>query len=714
MKKISESLVLALPLPFIVFGVAPVTMFLGNLGEYALTWSSILRLLGFVLTAYFFIAALFILARRADKVVSALSGIVLGVSLSALLQIHIFLWDFGPLDGRGIIWENFKSNAKIEIAAWLLICTLMLFFAMRRLHVKGLLAASKGVVFLAAATLIYPLFSSIPKWDTQSQQSSKSIEEAFRFHPENNSIVIVLDTFQGDVFQEISERFAGEVEFLKGFVYYPDAVAGYPTTKHSIPLILTGQFYTNQIPWTDENQQSFYRENYTLPKFYLDKGYGVTGDFGGALVKTLGGEVSFPRSTRDYSWFGLSGGELEFIDAGLFRAAPIALKKSIYKEGKWFLSSIRHDDSSPPPPHGNDFRFVQKFSNSANVLGENNGEFKFIHLVGAHYPIHLNENAEYTGPKPDTREEYLNQARGVLRLTKELIATLKKIGIYDKANIIIVSDHGAHNKQPYDLDGGIGSAVPLVHLGAARPLFLHKPPGGQGFLRHEKTPVHLSFVPCLLSAFESFDCNDAKKSFAGEKVLRKHYRYEWAHDFWFKNFSPPMTLYEVKGDARKISSWKNTKIVYENGAIKPPPVLELGEIIDFGEAGQSQEIVEIGWGDQEENHRWTDGPIATMTLRIQPKINSDLYVRFNAAGYSHDQKTPQDVKLSVNGIEVAALKVLEYKNYSARIPYSLVQTGEVLLQLEMRKPLAPCEITNGVGDCRKLGVALFSIELSKV
>ena len=566
--KYLNSLVLALPLPFIIFGVAPITMFLGNLEEYTLNLSSILGLFCVFLAAFFVLTALFILASRADTIVRVLSGIVIGVSISAL--IHIFIWDFGPLDGRGIIWKDFNTNIIFEIAAWLLICTLMFFLAIRRLDIRGLLATSKSVFFLAVLSLLYPLFSSIPNWNSLSSKQYKPIEEAFAFHPENNAIIIVLDTFQGDIFQEISERFPEESAFLSGFSYYPDAVSGYPTTKHSIPQILTGQFYTNQIPWTKETQKAFYSEDY-LPKYYLDKGYGVTGDFHRFEFNTLGSETSFAPNIRDYSFFGLSEEQMKFIDVGLFRAAPIFLKESIYKEGGWFLSRIRSDINSPPPPHGSDFRFVQNFINNANISSKKNGEFKFIHLMGAHYPLFLNEKAEYIGPQPDSREAFLNQSRGALRLAKELITTLKKIGVYDKANILVISDHGAAGRQPYDLKEDINrSQIELTYLGAARPLFLHKPSGSQGLLRHNNTPVHLSFVPCFLSGFEGFSCQDAKKSFEGEEVLRKHYRYNWRHEFWFKKFSPSMTLYEIKGDSRNISSWKDTGILYEDGSIKSP------------------------------------------------------------------------------------------------------------------------------------------------
>lgn len=62
----------------------------------------------------------------------------------------------------------------------------------------------------------------------------------------------------------------------------------------------------------------------------------------------------------------------------------------------------------------------------------------------------------------------------------------------------------------------------------------------------------------------------------------------------------------------------------------------------------------------------------------------------------------QDVKHRVNGIEVATWKMLEHKDYTARIPFSLVHSGEIFLEFEIGNPLAPCDSTNGIRDCRKI------------
>jgi hypothetical protein len=590
----------------------------------------------------------------------------------------------------------------------------MIFISTKRFAIDGIVNASKFIVFFGVLSLIYPLISSSQQWSKLPPGEYKSLEHAFAFHPENNSLLIVLDTFQGDVFQEILERFPEEVEFLSGFRFYPDAVAGYPTTKHSIPLILTGQFYTNDSPWTQERQIDFYRNNYSLPKFYLDKDYGVTGDFPAPIVTTMGKEVTFPREARDFSSVGLSGSQIQFFDIGLFRASPIVLKKHIYSEGKWFLSSLRSDKSSPPPPHGSDFRFVKAFIENVNVSSSKEGEFKFIHQYGAHYPLFLNENAEYAGQQPDTRESYVSQARGVLRLTKDVINTLKEIGVYEKASILIMSDHGAHNKPPNDLAGDINRLpIPTSHLGAARPLFLHKPVGSMGDLQISHSPVHLSYAPCILSGFEKFDCEDAMLSMSGKHVLRKHYRYEWAHEFWFNDFSPSMTLYEINGDARHVHSWRNTRFVHENGEIRAPRVLNIGEVLSFGKLGWSQDVITRGWSNQEEHFRWTHGTVAAMHILIDRSIEHDLSLQLTASGYSHDQKTPQDVRVKVNGIEVASWKVLEYQNYIANIPWRLLQNEDLLVTFEIQEPLAPCDINNGIGDCRKLGIAVRSLEITK-
>ena len=82
-------------------------------------------------------------------------------------------------------------------------------------------------------------------------------ETMFEFSKEQNVIILVLDAFRSDIFQEIIDEDDEYREMFDGFTYYRNAAGGYPHTDASIPLILTGEYYDNSIPRSEFVRTAF-------------------------------------------------------------------------------------------------------------------------------------------------------------------------------------------------------------------------------------------------------------------------------------------------------------------------------------------------------------------------------------------------------------------------------------------------------------------------
>ena len=67
------------------------------------------------------------------------------------------------------------------------------------------------------------------------------------------------------------------------------------------------------------------------------------------------------------------------------------------------------------------------------------GAFRFIHLLGAHYPYSIDERANDLGTDNSTKEQ---QAQGSMYIVAEYLRQLKELGVYDRSTIIITADHG--------------------------------------------------------------------------------------------------------------------------------------------------------------------------------------------------------------------------------------------------------------------------------
>ena len=704
------SLLFGLAVPFIVFLVSPMAFYLGNHTEYSVALTDVFSFLMAISVggAGIFVALLLAISRW-RLLHGVFSGALVGLALSAWVQSQLFAWNFGPLDGRGIDWSEWGIHADAELVAWLCIVSAVVALACRSKN--ALFSVGQGVLLLGALTLISSWFSS-------DYKTKKSIDLAenrvFSFHKQNNTILIVLDTFQSDVFQEIAARWPEEVEFLRGFVFYPNALGGYPTTLAAVPLIITGKFYKNEIPvreWITSNNT-----NRNLADYYAEQNYGVSQ--ASMPVDTLDG-VNAPKSSMaelgDEKWAGISKLKLLVLDGGLFRVLPTKFKPGFYEEGNWYFARLANDAKTPPGAHGTDWRFLRELENNAKIESDREGEFKYYHYIGAHWPLQVNENFEYEKGMPGTRESYVRQSRGVLTVLRKKLKVIKRLGIYDAAQIVVVGDHGSHSFLPIDIQGldtmegeDIGENI----LASSRPLFLYKPSMSIAPLTHSDDPVHLADVVCILSKEDAaFECKEYRSHPEGGARKRVFLYYHWSKEYHdgSKDYMPPMTEYVVEGDVRDMRAWSNTYVEYAEGFKRALPLprvatYSLGDSISFTQIGNSKDFSKQGWSVPEATHRWTHASQSRLVLNVKAAGSKPLKLRLHASGFPAKGVAPQHVDVLVNGKKVAAWQLLKQAWYEASIPVEVVGNGLLNIIFAISEPTAPCNVSDSK-DCRRLGIA---------
>lgn len=718
MRDFIKNVTISIAFPAVILLVSPLTMALGNRYEFPQGLASGPVLVFFIVSCT--VLAMVWLAQKLNLTAyRLLTALLACLGLCAWIQSQLLVWNFGPLDGRGLPWEKFQTQSIIEIVIWAIGIVLAITLSRKRHALTFHIAA---VVLLLGSGSLISTYATAQKEEKGSARGRGiayiAEHDAFRFHPKNNTIMLVLDTFQSDAFNEIASRYPTEVEFLRGFQFFPDAVGGYPTTKHSIPLILTGSFYTNQEPHTEAYLTNFLKSSVTV--HYQDAGYRTfmfEPLFNTSISQAHAKPILINPSIAGFKYLGLTRNDFQFIDIGLFRAAPIAIKKVIYDEGRWALTeaAARQHASNPylaPSWQGDDYRVTRSLLKHARIDPADSGAFTFIHLMGAHAPISIDENYRYVPELQDTRENYINQARGVLKVSRELLEKIEQLGIYKDAEIIIVGDHGAHNKAPADMldpDSGLGPSSKII--GAARPIFLYKQAGNTMPLSINNTPVHLADVACLLKS----DCQSHIKTGAPASGARQHYRYEWAHEFWRKDYSPAMTLYEITGDARKYQSWNNTGRIFSEGSVSIVRYNKYApnEIIDFSQSGNTEKFVIKGISAQEQEFRWSEGKLAAINLDTDGRIKAPAWLNVRGIGFSPNGGTePQRAEISINGLP---LGVWDFppKDTAIKValPSEALGSNVIRLLFTFEQPTAPCTISAS-SDCRVLGVAFKQLSIT--
>jgi hypothetical protein len=417
----------------------------------------------------------------------------------------------------------------------------------------------------------------------------------FEFSKQKNAILIVLDEFQSDVFQEIIEAEEEYATIFEGFTYFRDALAASNYTDLAIPALLTGRIFDNS-----ETRGSF------LERVYLE-------DSVMAVLKRRGYRVDiFPwvgwgnesiyfdeRIASNLKKFEAAGAGspytekkakevLHLLDVSLFRSAPHYLKRHIYNGQRWFL--IRLTAVHLPRWLKETVSTDREFETNRLVAQMSSGVeatsvepvFKYYHLKGAHTPLTVNRDLEFTDQTfPYNKENYTAQAKASLRALGALFGELKQSGIFDQSLIVVAGDHGSGNSEEMFVNTSKDAAVVAEgrRLGTRRgfrwdkaralPMLLVKRFGSRGRLQISETPVSVLDVPATIFAELGVEATPTGMSVFEADGSQNRARRYGAFDFRHSkgDYVSPIVFYSVTGDSWLDESW-SIEGVY------PPPTQE--------------------------------------------------------------------------------------------------------------------------------------------
>jgi hypothetical protein len=709
-------LLLSTLLPFMTLFVSGLTFYLMNVNEINFDFRDIVLLLAVIFISSSGLIFLLLILIRNRKIVSGVfMGMLLGMALSMWIQSQVLIWKFGPFNGILIDWTQWKTNAIVDGILWLTIMILCIGFFLR--NKMKIIRTLVTTLYLLGIVSIVLVFWKSPK-SKATRIDASAYKEIFNFHPEKNVLIILLDDFQSDYFYKIAECYPEEVSGFDGFTFYRNTISRYPSTKVSLPSILSGELYYN-----DKIYDSYVGESYkkfNLFEAYRKKGY--TTSFVGQLFALYPGIISMENLAnklhRDRMNF-----ITQYIDYALFRGMPTLVKQFVYNKGNWMVSSLSRLNY-PPQQHGGDIRFLELLEEKASVTSRTEGSFKFFHFYLPHAPWRVNENLKFD-PALKGDSGYLRQTRGAVKLVSRIIKVLKEKGVYDQTEIVVMSDHGTTELGAIDSHNEYDHAVHNVSTfvqSSSLALLLHKPSGSKGRMTISDAPLELTDLACMLGFKQKDkDCSEFQNAIAGIDRPRKYYFYSWQQEYWGSDHLPAMTEYLVDGPAYSLDSYSlGGNIFTFEGVVKtnpdPVPFYTLGHAVRFYDNPdhESDRFVRTGWSGSESNFRWTTLPLAGLEFRLDRMPVKDLSLDFLALGYLGKNTVKyQVVTVVVNKVPVGRLLINEPKWYHAVIPQRLITTRNVNIVLKISNPMSPRQIENS-NDDRKLGIAVTAIGMKEI
>jgi len=571
-KTMKERLLFFVAMFLIVFQVLislPIAIWLDNQFNFDVALRDVAGILGFLILAT---AALLLLVSFIvpEKIRRRLFPIFVFGSVLIYFQQNILVWDYGILDGRQM---DFSMNAHlglIDLSLWAGggIIAYVVFRKQLIKHAKTILSF---MVVLSILATIIPILSH----DFSQDKPSGSISEAdkFSFSARQNIFLIILDSFQSDLFWEIIDRDIQLKHEFGGFTFYPDTASVFAKTYPAIPLLLTGKKYQKQQAF-QEFIDTAYQDSILTD--LINEGWDVglyphvkaTVTLDNSIMSNYAERTRLPERLDSY---------LQALDLSLFRTVPHFLKSHIYNKGDFIakehfggyvhqLDTQLENKEIIKLPRQNPHQGLN-FLDNLKALATNSGTspaFRFYHLYMPHAPFLLDRDLKYAR-MDNNFAAYREYSWASLKLMASFLEQLKNLGIYDNSAIIITADHGGGEYGDKKYISSEGGYFPILEHGrvkaSGKPLLLVKDYQADGPLKFSSKPVSLLDVAPTIANFAGIEPRETEGRIIGDLVEGERrertfyfYRFSGKDSKYLNDFD----VFRIDGNVYDESAWAKT------------------------------------------------------------------------------------------------------------------------------------------------------------
>lgn len=492
--------------------------------------------------------------------------LVFGFTLACYIQVLFLNIGLPTSTGATIAWSDYTKISCFTFVVWALI-----FIAPFTLSQLNRNLSRKIVSIVSLALILVQLVgvgsifakSHLSNSDAPQEEYTVTEKGMFTVSPKKNTVIFVLDMY--DTPMDLIPLTKSNPDLLKemtGFTWFQNVTSVITPTRDAVPAILT-----SYQPNHDANLDKMAWDRWDYTDFMGDltkAGYdiGIYSENVSPQVEQVSKRaMNFlpnDEAASNAPKLNVKGTLKAIYECALFRDLPWPFKPFF-----WFYTddvnnamikradttqSNTYDDTVPYTT--NDPLYFQKLKNVRLSYGDTTkeGSFRFIHLLGPHWPNTMDENGVDIGES--TRAQ---QATGSMNIVSEYIRQLKELGVYDQTTIMIISDHGYMS--------GTGN-LDLTTF-AANPIFLVKPAQSAQAdaepCKISQAPLSLlDVMPTALTASDvpmtrqgdgmnAFDVTDPNRPRIFEMLSRNSSGFEYG-----------VVEYSIIGDANDFTTWKPT------------------------------------------------------------------------------------------------------------------------------------------------------------
>jgi hypothetical protein len=537
--------------------------------------------------------------------------------------------------------------------------------------------AASVLAVLLAGSIVQSLATAASAWGSKAPTpGSAAASSLFEWSRRGNVLVLVLDAFQSDVFEDVLQAEPRLRDDLDGFRYYRLASSTAPTTYLSVPTIHGGFGYRpgqSVLDFYDEAIVEGSVLNRLARAGYRTSYSSIIGKCPRS-VDDCTATVQLARTRVEL----LATEAAKLVDLGLYRVLPDAPRQAVLRQGRGPIAVLTGwtpllDDAFVQLAALERLRFASTVTDSAPTA-------KMVHTTLTHPPGMLRADCS-TGERRFDREAVRLQSQCAMRQVVGLFQRLRSGGAYDVTTIVILADHG----YTFESTRAVGSKDPKFRrmVGSFNPTVLVKPAGARGPLTTSDAPIEIPDLPRALCGERECQPADVLRRLDEVDARRRRgiFWYTWNNSYWGMPQIPGLARYWIEGDLFRVDSWSRESASYEPG-----------DPIEFRRGGNLGAYVGFGWARREATETAMADPQATVWLRgrFDPSREHLLVIEARPVG-DLEPGSPAKVAVSVNGIEVGQIAALgagaRFETYRFAVPASVLsRSPDTLIRFSAQAP----------------------------
>ncbi len=515
-EQLAPGLILSLALSFLLGLYAPLELYFTNIKEFQFDfWALFPQLLGIFGILLVICLVGFGLCGLIHRRLYDLALLVGGMGYVISYVHGMFLvGNLPPLDGTDFSWSDYNTETVISLIACAVIAAVFLLLA-RLLHMKKMRKVITGIsLFFTAILMVTVVTVGITNDGFQKKPLMAVTKNAeFQMSSDQNMVIFLMDAVDSKAFRQLMDGDDPEyAETLSDFTYYPNTVGAYSFTEHSIPYILTGQWFENKEPFTDYTAramaaspllQKLKDENYRIGMYEEDL----------SCTEEQAAEFENVEKTtlRFTSFRAIAKEELKLV---WFKYAPYLLKQAVHVDMNRFTMIVEPNSASELFHYVN-WDFYPDAQN-AQITTVSDKVFKFIHIEGAHVPLRYDKDVNIIG---SDKGDYDQNVQASMTILKQYLDDLKEAGVYNNTAIVVMADHGYWTYWDDKLLGRSNPLLAVKGVDESHPMALSEAP-----ISYEDLQECFSR---LLDGKSSDQVFDAKE---GDQRVRRYLSYNYLEE----------------------------------------------------------------------------------------------------------------------------------------------------------------------------------------